>query len=148
MLTHLIGDSTQPFHCGHRNDDNGANKVQVYFGAVGPDGKLRPLVETNLHAIWDDLLIDLHSYSWGSYAAALERDVISRVDAGPLDDGFAVRWIEECHDVARTLYGWTPEGTYMIGPDYQADVQPILDRQLATGGVRLAALLNKLLGGH
>ena len=144
VLVHLVGNSTQPFHCSERNGDSGANGFFVDFAGNGPDGKRRPIHRARLHAIWDDTLIDDHVWNWGGYAGMLDMEVVPTITDVTYGDGFAEAWINECHAVARTLYGLTPVSNgapVVIGPDYQATGQPILDRQLATGGLRLAAML-------
>ena len=45
------------------------------FEGKRSDGKLRPVPYTNVHAVWDDSLIDTRTFSWGSYAAELEKTV-------------------------------------------------------------------------
>ena len=36
------------------------------------------------------------------------------------------------------------DGTYLLDGMYQDAMRPVVDKQLATGGLRLAALLNKI----
>jgi hypothetical protein len=150
MLTHLVGDSTQPFHCAQRDNDAGGNQVPVSLAINGPDDKPLPVVQTNLHAIWDDALINAHAYAWGTYADDLENRLFSKLPAPTVYGDWAKTWVDECHVAAQRLYKMTPipagGGAIAIGTDYQRAVQPTIDLQLATGGVRLAALLNHLLG--
>lgn len=61
LLIHLVGDSTQPFHCGERAGDGGRNRVRLDFEGVGPDGTSRAVRGVALHALWDDTLIDDHT---------------------------------------------------------------------------------------
>ncbi|WP_413988540.1 S1/P1 nuclease [Labrys okinawensis] len=150
MLIHLVGDSTQPFHCAERDNDSGANLVPVTLAINGPDGKPLPVVQTNLHAIWDDALINAHVYSWGVYADDLETRLFAGLPAPTIYGDWAATWVDECHVVAQRLYKMTPApaagASVNIGTDYQKAVQQTIDLQLATGGARLAALLNHLLG--
>lgn len=150
MLIHLVGDSTQPFHCAERDNDNGGNLVPVSLAIEGPDGKPLPVVQTNLHAIWDDALINAHVYAWGTYADDLDKRFSGKLPAPTVYGDWAKTWVDGCHVVAQRLYKMTPApsaGTPVsIGTDYQRAVQPTVDLQLATGGARLAALLNHLLG--
>ena len=148
-VVHFVGDFTQPFHCSQRTNDGGANGIPADFEGAGPDGKPMPKPKTNLHAVWDDALIDAHTYNWGSYVNDLERRVVPDVPAPSVAVGFAELWVNETHAVAHQLYALTPVNAatpVRIDSDYQRQVQPILDRQLAIGGVRLAALLNNALG--
>jgi hypothetical protein len=62
---------------------------------------------------------------------------------------FAEVLVNQCHVVAKKLYELTPNGgttPIVIGIDYQTTVQPVLAKQLATGDLRLAAMLNAILG--
>ncbi|RVD31782.1 S1/P1 nuclease [Mesorhizobium sp. M4B.F.Ca.ET.017.02.2.1] len=149
MLVHLVGDSTQPFHCTERNHDQGGNKVKADFEGKRPDGKLRPVPDTNLHAVWDDSLIDNRAYAWGNYAAELEAKVVPLVTDVTYNAGFAEAWINECHTVGQKLYKELPapnaDNIIVLGDAYQTAVAETLDRQLATGGLRLAVMLNTVL---
>ena|SRR5262245_2663315 len=150
LVVHLVGDMTQPFHCTERNNDNGGGAVNVDFEGNGPDGKKRPNPQTNLHAIWDESLIDAHAWSWGAYTAELEASTIPMFSDMSYQDGSIENWINDCHSVGRQAYALTPEpssnGIVVVDQHYQAAVQPILDRQLAKGGLQLAAVLNAALG--
>lgn len=148
LLIHLVGDSTQLFHCGERNGDGGGNGVQVDFSGVGPDGKPRPVNGIRLHALWDETLIDDHAWNWGGYADTLYKTVAPGLPPASLDGDWAVAWIDECHVVSQAMYGLVPaDAQVALGSAYQAQVQPVLDRQLATGGLRLAVLLYTALTG-
>ncbi|MDQ0390857.1 S1/P1 nuclease [Labrys monachus] len=153
MVIHLVGDSTQPFHCSERNGDGGANNVDVFLRINGPDGKELPILPTNLHAVWDESLVNARAYGWGGYADDLDSKVLPTLPSPRTDQDFAKAWIDECHIVAQGVYALTPPSSragskapIALGPDYQKAAEPVLDKQLATGGLRLAALLNKLLG--
>ncbi|WP_167392239.1 S1/P1 nuclease [Mesorhizobium sophorae] len=152
LLAHLVGDSTQPFHCTERHGDVGANKVKVDFEGKRPDGKLRPVPDTNLHAVWDDSLIDTRAFSWGSYAAEIDRTLVPGITDVSYGEGFAEQWVNQCHQVGQKLYQELPaanaDGFIVIDETYQAAVKDRLDGQLAIGGLRLAAMLNSVLAGN
>lgn len=148
LLIHLVGDSTQLFHCTERQGDGGGNKVKAVFERVGPDGKPRTRPDTNLHAVWDETLVDAHAWNWGGYAADLDKTVVPGLPPPVVEGDFVKAWIDECHAAGERLYQLLPQGgsdALTLGADYQKTVQPILDQQLATGGLRLAALLNVAL---
>jgi hypothetical protein len=152
FVVHLVGDSTQPFHCGQRNHDLGGNLVKADFEGTRPDGKLRAIPETELHGVWDDSLIDNRTFAWGTYADELEKKTVPQIKDVTFGPDFAVEWINQCHHVVQKLYAELPapdaNGFIVLGPDYQKAQKETLDRQLATGGLRLAALLNGVLGGQ
>ncbi|MFX8573860.1 S1/P1 nuclease, partial [Acinetobacter baumannii] len=76
----LVGDSTQPFHCAEREGDRGGNSVRVTFTGFGPDHRPRS-ARTTLHAAWDDNLVMVRAWSWGSYVDRLETQVLPHVPA-------------------------------------------------------------------
>ncbi|WP_271023604.1 S1/P1 nuclease [Rhizobium sp. RCAM05973] len=149
LLIHLVGDSTQPLHCGEKNGDGGGNTTPVVMEFTAPDHSALPVGTVKLHAVWDDYLIGAAEWSWGSYVQRLEDSVVPGIAAPPTDANFATEWINECHMMAKTVYSLTPpqgpDGNIHVGPQYQTAVRDILDKQLATGGLRLAGLLNARL---
>jgi nuclease S1 len=58
-------------------------------------------------------------------------------------------WVNDCHSVGQKVYALTPVpdggAPIVVDQNYQKAVQPFLDRQLATGGLELAAVLNAAL---
>ncbi|NLR97618.1 S1/P1 nuclease [Rhizobium sp. P38BS-XIX] len=149
LLIHLVGDSTQPLHCGEKNGDGGGNTISVMMELNAPDQHALPIGTVPLHAVWDDYLVGAAEWSWGAYVQRLEDHVVPGIATPPTDAKFASEWIDECHAVTQAVYRLTPpaaaDGKIHIGPDYQSAVHAILDKQLATGGLRLAALLNAKL---
>ena len=145
FVVHLVGDLHQPLHVG-KCCDKGGNDVQVtWFG--------KP---TNLHAVWDSMLVDDEQLSFTELAAKLERhitndDVIKWWDSNPRD------WISESAEIRDTLYpppvkpkkhGFSlrkrkpqlPALSY----DYVYKFHPVMEQRLSQGGIRLAAYLNAL----
>ncbi|AYG69102.1 MULTISPECIES: S1/P1 nuclease [unclassified Rhizobium] len=149
LLIHLVGDSTQPLHCGERNHDGGANTLPIIMEFTAPDHSALPVGAVALHAVWDDYLIGAAEWSWGSYVERLEDKIVPGIATPPTDAGFAIEWINACHAVTKRVYDLTPasaaDGKIHVGPTYQTAAHDILDTQLATGGLRLAALLNAKL---
>lgn len=149
LLIHLVGDSTQPLHCGESNGDGGGNTIPVVMEFTAPDHSALPTGTVALHAVWDDYLIGAAEWSWGSYVQRLEDHVVPGIAAPPTDANFATEWVNECHAVTKTVYGLTPaqgaDGKIHVRQQYQAAVRDILDKQLAIGVLRLAALLNAKL---
>ncbi len=60
-------------------------------------------------------------------------------DAGTLDD-----WMLGAHRAAGEAWPWLP-ADLLIGDDYYRKALPIVDRQLALAGLRLARFLNETL---
>ncbi|PZM13716.1 hypothetical protein CPY51_12585 [Rhizobium tubonense] len=149
LLIHLVGDSTQPLHCAEKNGDGGGNATLVQMELADPSGAPLPSGPVKLHALWDDYLVGAADWSWGSYADRLDRTIVPNLPQPAIGQGFAVKWINECHTIGKQVYDLTPplgtDNKIHIGPDYQAAVRETLDKQLATGGARLAALLNTVM---
>ncbi|MGZ2488371.1 hypothetical protein ACVITL_006956 [Rhizobium pisi] len=150
MVIHLVGDIHQPLHCSERNGDGGGNGLAVMFQGKGPDGKARN-ADVSFHQLWDETLIQAHNFSWGAYTTELETSVVPGVFAGNLNGDYISAWANECFQQAIKAYGRLPQtpvtnGRILVDETYQKEVQPILDRQLALGGIRLAAVLNEALG--
>src|ERR1041385_7662986 len=60
LLIHFIGDIHQPLHVG-RHTDLGGNKIKVLWFSTS----------TNLHAVWDDQLINFQQLSYTEYTNAI-----------------------------------------------------------------------------
>lgn len=128
FLIHLIGDLHQPLHVG-RDEDQGGNKIVVYWF----DKK------TNLHSLWDSMLIEFQQYSYSEYARVLDiagEEQVKAWQSSSLED-----WFYESHTIADTIYAASPNEA-KLSYRYNYDFQHVLDQQLLKGGVRLAAVLN------
>lgn len=127
FVVHLVADLHQPLHVG-KGSDRGGNDVKVtWFG--------KP---TNLHAVWDSLLVDEEALSFSEWAERLERrtspeQVIGWWNAEPK------RWIAESAYYRDRIYPDKPDLSY----DYVYRNTPIVKLRLQQAGVRLAAYLNE-----
>ena len=129
FLIHLAGDLHQPLHAG-RDEDAGGNKIVVYWF----DKK------TNLHALWDSMLIEFQQYSYTEYAKLLniaDENHIKSWQSGSLED-----WFYESHAISDSIYDATPAES-KLSYKYNYKFQKTLDEQLLKGRVRLAELLNQ-----
>lgn len=129
FLIHFVGDLHQPLHVG-REEDEGGNKIVVYWF----DKK------TNLHSLWDTMLIEFQQYSYTEYAKLLniaEPEQVKTWQSGSLDD-----WFYESHVLSDSIYDASPNEA-KLGYRYNFQFQKMLDQQLLKGGVRLAALINQ-----
>ncbi len=125
---HIVGDLAQPFHVG-RPGDRGGNDVKVrFFGR-----------ETNLHAVWDSDLIDHERLAFSEWAARLHRRLTPdqlRAWSSPDPE----QWVDDAVAIRGSLYPAAPD----LGFDYIFAHRERLDQQLAKGGLRIAAWLNRL----
>lgn len=130
FLMHIMGDLAQPMHTGRAND-LGGNKVELkYFGS-----------KTNLHSIWDGKLIDSQKYNYTEYAKIL--DIKSKKEIKNIQKGSLINWLYDSHKIANKIYNSVPEDGN-VGYEYQYKFNPILERQLLYGGLRLAKVINDI----
>ncbi len=131
FLIHLVGDAAQPMHVG-RFADLGGNRIKLnYFGAP-----------TNLHSLWDSKMVDFEKYSYTEYARVLDvksKEEVQTIQLGTLED-----WLYDSQKAANRIYANSkPDSNYSY--DYNYKFQPLVERQLLYGGLRLAKILNEVL---
>lgn len=130
FLIHLMGDLHQPLHVG-REEDYGGNKIKIsWFG-----------VETNLHSLWDDELVDYQKYSYTEFANILDyhNEAFNREYAsGSLED-----WAFESYQQVAVIYYGVKNGDKLTYR-YDYDHVNILEEQLLKAGLRLAKVLNDI----
>jgi nuclease S1 len=100
---------------------------------------------TNLHAVWDTGIIEpALGPDERSYALKLVQD-ISPDKLESWSKGDSMEWANEGYDIAaHIIYGKLPH-TGTLPDSYEAEALPIVNEQLERAGVRLAAVLNKVL---
>ena len=132
MLIHLVGDIHCPMHAGHLSD-RGGNEVNVKFFNR----------DTKLHKVWDSELVEAaHKWSYTEWEQQLNRYCTAEEKA-KLAQGKAKDWIDQSHAIATEIYKATPDKS-RISYDYIAYYTPVVEKQLLSGGVRLANILNEL----
>lgn len=161
FLVHFVSDLHQPLHAGNA-EDRGGNDIEIqWFGR-----------DRRLHSIWDSGIIDASTREpWPVLAMRLaggidddeRRAWTERDDFGPaggLDEDRAAatlgRWVVESRSYAdRFAYGSEGfnEGEPFATGDplaqrYADHCMPVVELRLEQAGVRLAGLLNSLLGGE
>lgn len=132
FVIHLVGDVHQPLHAGYRHDAGG-NDFQVRWRL---DGENRG---TNLHRVWDSLMLDSTHLSAARYARKLmaERAPVAR-------GGTPAEWAEESCRIDRDDGVYPP--SHFIDGVYVGRELPMAEQRLRQAGARLAALLNRDLG--
>ena len=132
LLIHFVGDVHQPFHVGHR-DDLGGNKIRVtWFNTP-----------TNLHAVWDDQLINFQQLSYTEYTNAINHTTEQERLAWqqqPISE-----WVAESYLISERLYTEVKPDD-KLGYRYNYTHIALLNQQLVKAGVRLAGLLNQIFG--
>lgn len=128
FVVHFVGDIHQPLHADYRHDAGG-NDYQVRWHGRG----------TNLHRVWDSLMLDSTHLPAAQYADKLldERTPIAT-------GGTPAEWAEEGCRIDRNGGVYPP--SRFIDAAYVARERPIAEQRLRQAGARLAALLNHDLG--
>jgi hypothetical protein len=139
FVVHFVGDVHQPLHDETKfgtdgKDDHGGNLVSAsFFGAP-----------TNLHAVWDTGIIMRTVFDWGAYVIRLQTGWLNGRDLSSLEGGSPADWATEAHKYAQDVaYDVPADGT--LADTYYAKALPVVDRQLALGGIRLARWLKDAL---
>ena len=132
MLVHFIGDLHQPLHTGI-GEDKGGNDFQVQWYNDG----------TNLHRVWDTQMIESYGMSYTELADNMPE--ITKKQRQAMAAGTYKEWMEDSRNLVKDIYSKTNRGD-KLGYRYMYDYFETLKGQLQKGGVRLAQLLNELLG--
>ena len=129
LLIHLVGDAHQPLHAGRR-EDLGGNRIKVsWFNTP-----------TNLHAVWDESLVNFQQLSYTEFAKAINYTSLQqrkRWQAQPISE-----WLIESYQLAEKIYPEMKEDNQKLSYDYNFRHIATVNERLLKGGVRLAGLLN------
>ncbi len=152
FIVHLIGDLHMPLHVGNGLDQGGNYCKVTYMGQA-----------TNLHALWDEKLIDFTNLSY--------TELVKFVTAGKTPAqmaaaraGTPLDWARESKAIRATIYpanviepqapmsikGYcrkevTPEEMPKLSYEYAYKFMPVVEERIFQAGVRLAGLLNDAL---
>ena len=142
-VVHLVQDLHQPMHVADR-DDRGGNDLQLRLGRYE---------HTNLHQVWDSGLFRLAVSRARRGRAGPRRDGPGRPArgrepgsaagsrTGPTRASRSAGGRTSCPGTDRTLRAGDE-----IGPGYVDANLPLAVERVAQSGVRLAAMLNEILG--
>lgn len=131
FFLHFAGDLHQPLHAG-RADDLGGNRVNVRW--------FRGSEATNLHTVWDSLLIDQEQLSFTEWARFLDRaseEEIKQWQASSYTD-----WMEESRKALPQVYDF-PRDLPLSFP-YVYKNMPLVKQRLLQAGIRIAGVLNRI----
>jgi S1/P1 Nuclease len=140
FLLHFVGDLHQPLHSSDDNDRGGNNKKVSAAGFRAG----------NLHHYWDTEFVNQLETDPKSIAS----DLIGHISKGQISAwqaGSPSDWAMESFKVAKEdAYGQLPEpstrGSYRLTEEYISTATDDVAQQLSKAGVRLALILNKVLG--
>jgi hypothetical protein len=144
FLVHLVGDLHQPLHAGDRGD-KGGNEFKASYGVIAG--------RTNLHSIWDGYLPERSISTPPAGPAAILAE-LAPGERETMRQGTVTDWAREswqaAHDFAYGSLmadpcGPVPATRPVIDEATTQRLIPILRRQIARGGIRLARLLDAAL---
>ncbi len=144
FLVHFMGDLHQPMHAGDHGD-LGGNRLRVSYGIIAG--------RTNLHLAWDGYLAERGMTTPPGDARGILSEV-SAADRAVMREGDVAAWSREGWEVSREFaYGSVladpcappPEQRPAITEEITRRLIPIVRRQAARGGIRLARILDAVL---
>jgi hypothetical protein len=130
-LAHFVGDIHQPLHLGYASD-RGGNRISLRYRGRN----------TNLHALWDQGLIQRGRKSLVQYARQLN---CRRTVSIPLKNlrEEVIRWgLESRKIVLNSVYNFNAKSG--LSPNYITRSRVILNRRMCKAGTRLAGILNHI----
>ncbi len=128
FAVHIVADLHQPLHVGNGRDRGGNDVAVTFFG--------RP---TNLHAVWDEALIDHEQLSYSELAGQLARHTTAAETLAWLDPEPRT-WIAESLALREEIYPAERDLRW----EYVFHYLPAAKLRLRQSGVRLAAWLNRV----
>lgn len=129
FIVHIIGDLHQPLHAGNGTDRGGNDYAVTFFGEV-----------SNLHSVWDTLLVRHEELSYTELAHWLQRRLSPR-QISDWSQTDPVIWVTESAALRDHIY---PGGEREIRWQYVFAHRATMRTRLAQGGVRIAAYLNEI----
>ncbi|MBR1034181.1 hypothetical protein [Bradyrhizobium liaoningense] len=106
--------------------------------------------------MWDDSLIELQAYSWGSYADTLDGTALPPAEGGPYNEVRIAAWANDTHALGIMAYQPLRAGTpaasdpahaVELGDAYAVAVKADLNGQMMKSASRLKAVLEDVLAG-
>jgi hypothetical protein len=134
FLVHLMGDIHQPLHVGKTDDQGGNTHKLTWFG-----------VNTNLHEVWDEKLIEMEKMSYSDYASFIDKADPARETRWRRDNINV--WMQESMALRSLVYDNIPafnaDGTLPKYWEYKYYyvVSRTMNERMLMAGIRLAALL-------
>ncbi len=141
FLVHFVADVHQPLHATAVARGGNDIPVSVFGSSDCNRNPNAPPYPCNLHSVWDSLLIEHRHLDDERYGAALDRLVArERLDARA--GATPAAWANESEKLAEAAL--VPANAD-IGEAYYEKEIGVVDQRLALAGVRLAAVLDRIL---
>lgn len=135
FLVHFVGDIHQPLHVG-TGLDRGGNDVKIsWFNQ-----------QTNLHRVWDDLLIKMQDYSYTEYVKNINHATDQQIKKWK--SGTINTWINESIGLRKDVYDIIKnKSKYKKNPEFNYNYKNIknLNTALLKAGHRLAAKIESCI---
>ncbi len=129
VLIHLMGDLHQPLHVGY-GIDQGGNKVPISFGGG---------YVNNLHAVWDEGIIDTTHINLQKVLA--QHESFTATQLTKLEQYDVIAWLNEGRAFLAGIYNF--HGSVL--PEAYIDKNSVvIEKQILIGGLRLSAMLNEI----
>ena len=138
-LLHMIGDITQPLHCGYKHD-RGGNYVKVHTQIGDFDGN-------DLHKVWDGEII--HAGHINIQTSMHYYQSLSPAQVSAIQSGSTLDWAMQARSYLKNkVYNFTlaGHGTSQLSTQYLTANAPIVQQQLVYAAIRLANILEKSFG--
>nr|GMC78796.1 endonuclease 1 [Ipomoea batatas] len=149
FLAHFMGDIHQPMHVGFTTDEGG-NTIELRWFRH----------KSNLHHVWDrEIILTAAKDYYGNDVNLLQEDIKRNFTDGIWTDD-VVSWKECSGDLFSCVNKYAVESINLackwgyknveagqtLSDDYFNSRLPIVMKRVAQGGVRLAAILNRIFG--
>lgn len=129
IIFHLVGDMSQPLHCGYPGDKGGTMLPVVFLNK-----------NSNLHQVWDTGIIEEKNIDiWSCSKIML---ALSQADKGAYRVYDLQAWLKDSRLLLTNAYAFN-DG--IIDTDYINRNSEVIQTQLIKAGFRLAAILDESL---
>ncbi|KAK4399066.1 Endonuclease 1 [Sesamum angolense] len=150
FLAHFMGDIHQPMHVGFTSDEGG-NTIDLRWFRH----------KSNLHHVWDrEIILTAAADYYGKDINLLQEDIEGNFTDGIWSADLA-SW-RDCTDLVSCVNKYAAESINIackwgykdvesgdtLSDNYFNSRLPIVMKRIAQGGVRLAMILNRVLGDH
>lgn len=131
ILIHLVGDIHQPLHDGYGNDKGGNN---IHVSLLG--------MPTNLHSAWDGGIINKEHIN--TQLILTKYQTLTATQINNLKITNIGNWITESRSYLAQIYSFSNS---TLDEAYVQKATPIIEDQILKAGIRLSAILEKVLAG-
>lgn len=134
FVIHFVGDIHCPVHAPYANGKGVVAGEVIFLGE-----------KVSLHKVWDASLILHADRPWKKYAAGLCRKIAPEQRRKWTSTMNPADWATESHRAFVNHAAVSPDKS-VLGEEYYQRNIPVVDERLSMAGIRLATLLNQLLG--